>query len=42
MKHFIEGETMPGSGILNIRSFRDRLLDGKPMDGITPPQVAQA
>ena len=42
VKHFIAGETMPGSGIMNIRTFRDRLLDGKPMDAITPPEVAQA
>ncbi len=42
VRHFMTGETMPGSGIVNIASYRDRLLEGKPMDGITPPQVAQA
>jgi len=42
VKHFIDGETMPGSGIINIRTWRDRLLAGKPMVDITPPQVAEA
>ena len=42
VKHFIEGETMPGAGILNIRTWRDRVRDGKPMEGITPIQVAAA
>ncbi|MCU0915671.1 MAG: hypothetical protein MUC88_14065 [Planctomycetes bacterium] len=40
--HFMTGETMPGSGILNIRTYRDRLLADRPRDGITPPEVAQA
>jgi len=31
---------MPGSGILNVRQWRARLLAGKKMDGITPPEVA--
>src|SRR6185437_12112809 len=38
--NFATGQTMPGSGILNIRQWRARLLEGKKMDGITPPQVA--
>jgi hypothetical protein len=42
VKHFIAGETMPGSGILSIGAYRDRLLMNKPMDGITPPEVATA
>jgi len=42
VRDFMTGATMPGSGIMNIGSFRDRLLEGKPMDGITPPQVARA
>ena len=42
VKHFIEGESMPGAGVLNIRTWRDRLRDGKPMEGITPLQVAAA
>jgi hypothetical protein len=42
VKHFMEGETMPGAGILNIRTWRDRMRDGKPMAGITPIEVASA
>ncbi len=42
VQHFVEGETMPASGILNIRQWRRRLLDGQPMNGTTPPQVADA
>jgi len=42
VKHFMAGETMPGSGIMNIPSYRDCVLGNKPMEGITPPQVAQA
>jgi hypothetical protein len=42
VKHFIAGETMPGSGILSIGAYRDRLLMKKPMDGITPLEVALA
>ena len=37
---FIQGQTMPGSGILNVRQWRTRLLKGDKMDGITPLQVA--
>jgi hypothetical protein len=42
VQHFMAGATMPGSGIVNIRSYRDRLLGNKPQEGITPPEVAQA
>jgi hypothetical protein len=42
VKQFIAGETMPRCGILNIRSYRERLLAREPMNGITPPEVAQA
>jgi hypothetical protein len=42
VQHFVAGETMPGGGIMNIRAYRDRLLSNQPMDGITPPKVAQA
>jgi hypothetical protein len=37
---FIQGQTMPGSGILNVRQWRTRLLKGEKMDGITPLAVA--
>lgn len=40
VKHFMEGETMPGSGILNIRVYRERLLNHEPMNGVTPLYVA--
>ena len=39
---FARGQTMPGSGILNARQWRSRLLKGAPMEGITPLQVAAA
>ena len=42
VKHFMEGDTMPASGILNIRTYCDRLQAGRTMDGITPQQVAEA
>lgn len=40
VRHFIEGETMEGSGNLDIRQWREQLLSGKPMPGTTPLQVA--
>jgi hypothetical protein len=42
VKHFIEGATMPGSGILNIVDWRERTLGNRAMEGITPLQVADA
>jgi len=36
------GETMPGSGIVNIREYCERQVKGQPVTGITPPQVAAA
>jgi len=40
VRDFIEGQTMPGSGILNVRQWRTRSLNGAKMDGITPLEVA--
>ncbi len=40
VRHFIEGETMPGSGVLNISEWRKRQLAGQAMDGVTPLQIA--
>src|SRR3954468_3007259 len=37
---FVQGQTMPGSGILNVRQWRTRLLKRAKMDGITPLEVA--
>ncbi len=42
VKHFVEGETMPGSGVLNIIDWRRKQLGGQPMDGVTPLQIADA
>ncbi|HBY58945.1 MAG TPA: carbohydrate-binding family 6 protein, partial [Solibacterales bacterium] len=42
VQHFIEGGTMPASGILNIVEWRKRFLDGATMDGVTPSAVADA
>ncbi len=40
VRDFIDGQTMPGSGILNLRQWRARLARGVKMDGITPLDVA--
>jgi hypothetical protein len=42
VQQFIEGHTMPGSGILNIRTWSDAVTSGKPVAEITPLQVADA
>ncbi len=42
VKHFVEGETMPGSGVLNIIDWRRSLLKGEAMEGVTPLQIADA
>ena len=42
VQHFIEGQTMPSSGVLDIVEWRQRLLAGQPMNGITPLEVAGA
>ena len=42
VRHFIEGRTMPGCGILNIREYRERRLNNRPISEITPTQVANA
>ncbi len=40
VRHFIEGETMPESGNLTIREWRDQLQKNQGFDGATPLQVA--
>jgi hypothetical protein len=40
VQHFIEGRTMPASGILNIIEWRQKLRAPAPMGGITPLEVA--
>jgi hypothetical protein len=42
VKHFVEGETMPGSGVLNIIEWRRKQLAGQAMEGTTPLQIAEA
>jgi hypothetical protein len=38
--HFMDGETMPGSGTLDIVEWRRELLAGKTMTGVTPLEIA--
>jgi hypothetical protein len=40
VQHFIEGETMPGSGILDIVEWRRRTLAGEALNGTGPLEVA--
>jgi hypothetical protein len=40
VEDFINGTTMPGSGILNIREYTDAIERHAPITGTTPPQVA--
>ncbi|MDX2035697.1 MAG: hypothetical protein SFX72_03515 [Isosphaeraceae bacterium] len=40
VRHFIEGGTMPGAGVLNILQWRAGLAGGKMPPGVTPLEVA--
>jgi hypothetical protein len=40
VRHFVEGECMPGEPNLNIREWREGMLGQTSLEGITPPQVA--
>jgi hypothetical protein len=40
VRHFIEGGTMPGSGVLNIIEWRTKTLAGLKPDGVTPLEIA--
>jgi len=40
VRNFIEGDTMPGAGVLNIMDWRKALLAGEKMNGITPLEIA--
>jgi hypothetical protein len=42
VRDFIEADTMPHSGILDILSYRERLLKNEPSSDLTPLQVAEA
>jgi hypothetical protein len=40
VRHFIEGGTMPGSGVLNIIEWRTKTLASLKSDGVTPLEIA--
>ncbi|MCX7887604.1 MAG: glycoside hydrolase family 20 zincin-like fold domain-containing protein [Verrucomicrobiae bacterium] len=40
VRSFIEGETMPGSGVLSITEWRNALLKKQPLRGVTPLEIA--
>ena len=40
VRHFVEGGTMPGAGVLNIIEWRDGLLAKKMPAGVTPLDIA--
>jgi len=40
VQHFVEGRTMPGSGVLDIVEWRQRKLAGQAMNGTTPLEIA--
>jgi hypothetical protein len=42
VRHFMEGITMPGSNVLCIRDWRERLADKKEMEQTTPLDIATA
>jgi hypothetical protein len=43
VRHFVEGQTMPGSNVLSVREWRKRKVSGESMPGIVGPlQVASA
>lgn len=42
VRHFIEGNSMPGAGVLCIRDWRDRLAGRLPMEETTPLEIAGA
>jgi len=42
VRHFIDGVTMPGSGVIDIRTWRQNLREKRPMGGTTPGQIADS
>jgi hypothetical protein len=40
VRHFVEGRTMPQSGLLSVKAYRECLRDGRPPGGTTPIEVA--
>jgi hypothetical protein len=41
VRHFMEGVSMPGANVLNIRDWRARALTGQPVRETTPLQIAE-
>jgi hypothetical protein len=41
VRHFIEGGTMPGAGVLNIIEWRTSMLSNKKPEGVTPLEIAE-
>ena len=37
---FMRGESMPGAGVLNISGYLKTVLEGRRIEGMTPPEVA--
>ncbi|MDP1587699.1 MAG: hypothetical protein Q8M07_08160 [Prosthecobacter sp.] len=42
VQKFMEGSTMPGANVLNIRDWSKRLTNREPMEGATPLEIAAA
>lgn len=42
VRHFIEGGTMPGAGVLNIIQWRNSAVANRKPGGVTPLEIAQA
>ncbi len=42
VRHFMEGSSMPGANVLNIRDWRQRLSQRQPMTETTPLEIADA
>lgn len=40
VRHFVEGVTMPGSGVLNLRQWRAVALEGAAIEGVSPQAIA--
>ncbi|MBL8222855.1 MAG: hypothetical protein JNL62_26690 [Bryobacterales bacterium] len=40
VRHFVEGRSMPGSGVLSVLEWRKKKLAGEAMGGVTPLEIA--
>ncbi len=41
VERFMKGQSMPGAGVLSIPDYLKKTLDGQPLEGMTPYQVAE-